>query len=79
VLASAALCFILARRFGRPLVERVVSPAALRRADTLFLRHGAFAVLLARLLPFTAFDLLSYAAGLTPMGLGPSWSPRRSA
>jgi uncharacterized membrane protein YdjX (TVP38/TMEM64 family) len=28
-------------------------------------------VLLARLLPFTAFDLLSYAAGLTPMGLGP--------
>jgi uncharacterized membrane protein YdjX (TVP38/TMEM64 family) len=71
VLASAALCFILARRFGRPLVERVVSPAALRRADTLFLRHGAFAVLLARLLPFTAFDLLSYAAGLTPMGLGP--------
>jgi len=70
-LASAALCFSLARRFGRPLVERVVSPAALRRADGLFLRHGAFAVLLARLLPFTAFDLLSYAAGLTPMGLGP--------
>jgi uncharacterized membrane protein YdjX (TVP38/TMEM64 family) len=71
VLVSAALCFGLARRFGRPLVERVVSPAALRRVDALFLRHGAFAVLLARLLPFTAFDLLSYAAGLTPMGLGP--------
>jgi uncharacterized membrane protein YdjX (TVP38/TMEM64 family) len=59
VLASAALCFSLARRFGRPLVERVVTPAALRRADAVFLRHGAFAVLLARLLPFTAFDLLS--------------------
>jgi uncharacterized membrane protein YdjX (TVP38/TMEM64 family) len=71
VLASAALCFTLARRFGRPLVERVVSPAGLRRADGVFLRHGAFAVLLARLLPFTAFDLLSFAAGLTPMGLGP--------
>lgn len=71
VLVSAALCFGLARGFGRPLVECVVSPRALRRADALFLRHGTFAVLLARLLPFTAFDLLSFAAGLTPMGLGP--------
>ena len=71
VLVSAALCFGLARRWGRPLVERVVSPRALRRADGLFLRHGAFAVLLARLLPFTAFDLLSFAAGLTPMRLLP--------
>ena len=48
-----------------------MSPRALRRADGLFLRHGAFAVLLARLLPFTAFDLLSFAAGLTPMRLLP--------
>ena len=71
VLVSAALCFGLARRWGRPLVERVVSPAALGRVDRLFVRHGAFAVLLARLLPLTAFDLLSYAAGLTPMRLLP--------
>jgi uncharacterized membrane protein YdjX (TVP38/TMEM64 family) len=71
VLVSAALCFGLARRWGRPLVERVASPGALRRADALFLRHGVFAVLLARLLPLTAFDLLSYAAGLTPMRLLP--------
>jgi uncharacterized membrane protein YdjX (TVP38/TMEM64 family) len=71
VLVSAALYFGLARRWGRPLVERVVSPQALRRADALFLRHGVFAVLLARLLPLTAFDLLSYAAGLTPMRLLP--------
>lgn len=71
VLVSAALCFALARRWGRPLVERLVSPAALRRADALFARYGVLAVLLARLLPFTAFDLLSYAAGLTPMRLFP--------
>ena len=71
VLVSAALCFGLARRWGRPLVERAVSPAALGRVDRLFARHGAFAVLLARLLPLTAFDLLSYAAGLTPMRLLP--------
>jgi uncharacterized membrane protein YdjX (TVP38/TMEM64 family) len=71
VLVSAALCFGLARCWGRPVIERVVSPAALRRADVLFERHGPFAVLLARLLPLTAFDLLSYAAGLTPMRVLP--------
>lgn len=71
VLASAALCFGLARRWGRPVVERFASPAALRRADALFAHYGVFAVLLARLLPFTAFDLLSYAAGLTRMRLAP--------
>jgi uncharacterized membrane protein YdjX (TVP38/TMEM64 family) len=71
VLVSAALCFGLGRRWGRPLVERVASPAALRRADTLFERYGVYAVLLGRLLPLTAFDLLSYAAGLTPMRVRP--------
>jgi len=71
VLVSAALCFALARLWGRPLVERVASPAALRQADALFERYGVFAVLLGRLLPLTAFDLLSYAAGLTPIRLGP--------
>jgi uncharacterized membrane protein YdjX (TVP38/TMEM64 family) len=71
VLVSAALCFGLARCWGRPVVERLASPAALRRADALFARHGTLAVLLARLLPLTAFDLLSYAAGLTRMRLAP--------
>jgi uncharacterized membrane protein YdjX (TVP38/TMEM64 family) len=71
VLTGAALCFGLARVWGRPVVERVASPAALRRADALFERYGVFAVLLARLVPLTAFDLLSYAAGLTPMRLVP--------
>jgi uncharacterized membrane protein YdjX (TVP38/TMEM64 family) len=71
VLASAALCFGLARLWGRPLVSRLVSPAGLSRADAVFERYGVYAVLLGRLLPITAFDLLSYAAGLTPMRLGP--------
>ena len=71
VFVSALLCFGLARCWGRPVVERIVSPAALRRADALFARRGTLAVLLARLLPLTAFDLVSYAAGLTPMRLTP--------
>jgi uncharacterized membrane protein YdjX (TVP38/TMEM64 family) len=71
ILVSALLCFTLARLCGRPLVERLVRPAALRRADRLFERYGAAAVLVGRLLPLTAFDLLSYAAGLTRLRVGP--------
>jgi uncharacterized membrane protein YdjX (TVP38/TMEM64 family) len=70
ILLSAMLCFGLARLFGRPLVERIVSPAALAWADGQVTRVGAFAVFLARLVPLTSFDLVSYAAGLTPMRLG---------
>jgi len=71
ILLSAVLCFGLARAFGRPLVERFVSPAALRWADRHVTRFGPFAVFLGRLIPLTSFDLVSYAAGLTPMRLGP--------
>jgi uncharacterized membrane protein YdjX (TVP38/TMEM64 family) len=71
ILLSAVLCFGLARVFGRPLVERLVSPAALAWADRHMADYGAFAIFLARLLPITSFDLTSYAAGLTPLGLGP--------
>ncbi len=70
VLVSAMLCFGLARGFGRPLVTRLVSPAALAWTDRLVGRFGPFAVFVARLLPLTSFDLVSYAAGLTPMRLG---------
>jgi uncharacterized membrane protein YdjX (TVP38/TMEM64 family) len=71
ILVSALLCFGLARAFGRPLVERVVSPAALGWADHCLARYGPFALFMGRLIPLTAFDLLSYAAGLTRMRLGP--------
>jgi uncharacterized membrane protein YdjX (TVP38/TMEM64 family) len=71
ILVSAMLCFGLARLFGRPLVERVVSPNALTRADRHLVRLGPLALFVARLIPLTSFDLLSYAAGLTPMRLGP--------
>lgn len=71
IMLSAMLCFGLARVVGRPLVERFVSPAALGWADRQVTRFGPFAVFLGRLVPLTSFDLLSYAAGLTPMRLAP--------
>lgn len=66
-LLAAAICFGMARVLGRPGVERFVPGGALQRMDGFFLRHGAVAVLVARLIPFVNPDVLSYAAGLTAM------------
>jgi uncharacterized membrane protein YdjX (TVP38/TMEM64 family) len=73
-MVGAALCFGLSRIFGHRLVKRLVSPSGLARADTFFVRYGKHAVLVARLLPWISFDLVSYGAGLTPMGFWGFWS-----
>jgi uncharacterized membrane protein YdjX (TVP38/TMEM64 family) len=65
---AAQLCFEIARALGRPAVERWVGGRVLERADRFFARHGAWAILVARLLPFVPFDPISYAAGLTTTG-----------
>jgi uncharacterized membrane protein YdjX (TVP38/TMEM64 family) len=71
-MAGAALCFWIGRALGRPAVERLLGDAAaLERTDRFFARHGRWAVLLARLLPFVQFDPVSYAAGLTAIGFWP--------
>ena len=65
--AAAAACFGLAHWLGRPAVERLVSRPALDWCDRFLARYGPYAVFLARLTPVVSFDLVSYAAGLTPM------------
>ena len=65
-MVAAALCFLISRRF-RGLSEKLVSRFDLRRVDGFFLRHGQYAILVSRLLPFVSFDVVSYAAGMTPM------------
>ena len=63
---GAALCFWLARLLGRPLVEKLAGGTkALEVSDLFFERYGSRTVLIARLLPFVSFDLISYGAGLT--------------
>ena len=71
-MAGAALCFYLARSLGRPAVEKLVGGStALGISDRFFDRFGERAVLIARLLPFVSFDLISYGAGLTSMRFWP--------
>ncbi len=65
---GAALCFWIARSLGRPVVEKLVGGSkALEVSDIFFSRFGSRAILVSRLLPFISFDIISYAAGLTPV------------
>ncbi|CAG36379.1 TVP38/TMEM64 family protein [Desulfotalea psychrophila] len=66
-MAGALLCFWIARFLGREMVEKLTSKEALKGVDGFFERHGKYAILIARLLPFVSFDIVSYAAGLTSM------------
>ena len=69
-MAGAALCFWIARILGRDVVERLTSKAGLQQIDVFFEKHGKLSILIARLLPFISFDIVSYAAGLTSMSFG---------
>lgn len=65
---AAALSFWIARFLGRGPVEALVGREHLGAADRWFLRWGAYAILVARLVPVVSFDIISYAAGLTRLG-----------
>jgi len=66
---GALVCFYIAKFLGRDVVEKLTSKMALESVDTFFEKHGTYAILIARLLPFVSFDVVSYAAGLTSMRL----------
>lgn len=66
-MAGAVLCFYITRVYGRPVGEKFVGIKALDKTDAFFNRYGKHAVLIARLIPFISFDIVSYAAGLTSM------------
>jgi len=67
-MAGAALCFAIARIYGRTVAEKLTTRSVLKQVDIFFEKYGKWAVLVARLLPFVSFDIVSYAAGLTSMG-----------
>lgn len=66
-MAGAALCFYIARTLGRDTVEKIVTKSGLDNIDKFFERYGKNSILICRLLPFVSFDIVSYAAGLTPI------------
>lgn len=70
-MAGAVICFYLARSFGRILVEKMNGHQSVQQIESFFERHGKYTILIARLLPFISFDIVSYVAGTTSMSF---WS-----
>jgi uncharacterized membrane protein YdjX (TVP38/TMEM64 family) len=64
-MTGAAACYGIARLYGRDVVSKLTGKTALKSVDDFFEKYGANAILIARLLPFMPFDIVSYAAGLT--------------
>ena len=64
---GAALCFFIARFFGSKHVAKIVTQPVVDKTDDFIKKYGNYAILIARLLPFVPFDVVSYVAGLTRM------------
>ena len=66
-MAGAAVCFYIARILGRQTVEKYTGAGALAAVERYMTDYGPKTILIARLLPFVSFDIVSYLAGLTPI------------
>jgi len=64
-LIGSFVAIALARRYGRPLVERLLSGQALARLDTQAGRRGLLFFALVFLLPFLPDDVACFVAGLS--------------
>lgn len=62
---GTVVAVVLARRYGRPFVERVVFSETLDRFDRLSERHGLVTLFLVFLLPGLPDDAICFAAGVT--------------
>lgn len=62
---GAVLAFGLARKLGRPFVERMVARRDWKVLDDWAAQNGWQVVLMGRFIPVIAFNLINYAAGLT--------------
>jgi uncharacterized membrane protein YdjX (TVP38/TMEM64 family) len=67
LISGSWLAMLLARRFGRPLVERFVDAALIARLDGLVKQYGSVFIFLIFLIPFLPDDAICFLAGLTPI------------
>jgi uncharacterized membrane protein YdjX (TVP38/TMEM64 family) len=64
---GAFLAFGLSRKLGRPFVRGIISEGKMRTFDAWAENYGGGALLISRLIPVIAFNLINYVAGLTRM------------
>ena len=66
-MVGAAFCFYIARFLGIERITRLISQPAVDKTNDFFEKYGTYAILVARLMPFISFDVVSYFAGATRM------------
>ena len=68
---GTAMAMVLARRYGRPVVERLLPQAQIDRWDDIAGRQGPWFFFLVFLFPFLPDDVTSFLIGLSPLSLPP--------
>src|SRR5512147_1395698 len=66
---GSALCMILGRRFGRPLVDRLIDPKSIATFDRFTEKRGPIFFLVIFIMPWVPDDLACYAIGLSHLSL----------
>ena len=66
---GSVLAFMIARKYGRELVEKKIKLVIREKFDRFSIKYGGFAIFFLRLNPLTTSDIFSYLAGLTEMRL----------
>jgi uncharacterized membrane protein YdjX (TVP38/TMEM64 family) len=67
IIVSTAVILLITKKFGRPLVNRLVSKKTLKRYDGFAEKYGAFGLFVACVLPLFPDDELTYFAGLSSL------------
>jgi uncharacterized membrane protein YdjX (TVP38/TMEM64 family) len=62
---GSLVCFVIAKRLGRPAVLRLVNRIHLEAADLALRKYEKYVILFFGFLPVISFDVISYASGLT--------------
>jgi len=70
VMLGTGIVLVFTRRWGRPLVVKLIPDTQLEKLDRLVARRGALFFFLIFLLPFLPDDLTCFAIGLTDLPLG---------
>jgi uncharacterized membrane protein YdjX (TVP38/TMEM64 family) len=66
---GSALCMILGRRFGRPLVDRLIDPKSVATFDRFTEKRGPIFFFVIFVMPWVPDDLACYAIGLSRLSL----------
>src|SRR5512135_567768 len=66
---GSALCMILGRRFGRPLVNRLIDPKSMATFDRFTEERGPIFFFIIFVMPWVPDDLACYAIGLSRLSL----------